>query len=517
MDLDSLGSAAIPGDSPAGEDVRGGTAFEALQVEIDRPNDTANPGLTDWSNVIHLAAKITAEEGKDLLVASYLAVGLMKQQAVPGFARGLKVLHDMIVTHWDGLFPPARRMRGRRNALQYWLDQCDEILRAASPAPLDQAEVDAMLQQIDGIDTLLREKDDEPPGVFRLASLVKGFPVRAEAPPEPEPSDSGSEADGAGTQADTPAQAWSAAPDTPNTWNEAMTLAVEGLERVRIAAAFMIDSDPSSPIPYRASRWAAWTPIEEMPAADGETTGIPAPDPSAVEALANLVDTGQHEGVLRLVEYHVLEAPFWLDLNCAQAKSLSALGEAYQPILAAIRAETSALLARLPGLETLRFADGTPFASDETRAWLAAGSATGDSPGPAAGGTSRALRKAMDTATALAGQGDLPGAAATLQRAIEGSPLARDRFEARVCLCDLLLQQQAMPNPWPYVRGILEDIDRHALDEWDPALAVACLRVVYAGISMGGEASAGTSSADDVLKRIARIDFAQALQCSGAI
>lgn len=517
MDLDSLGSAAIPGDSPAGEDVRGGAAFEALQAEIDRPNDTANPGLTDWAQVVHLAGKITAEEGKDLLVGSYLAVGLMKQQAVPGFAPGLKVLHDMIVTHWDGLFPPARRMRGRRNALQYWLDQCDEILRAANPAPLDQAEVDAMLQHIDGIDTLLREKDDEPPGVFRLASIVKGFPVRVEEPPAPEPSESGADAGDDGAEAGAPAQAWAAAPETPTTWGEAMALAVDGLGRVRIAAAFMIDSDPLSPIPYRASRWAAWTPIEEMPAADGETTGIPAPDPSSVATLGQLVDGGQHEGVLRFVEYNLPEAPFWLDLNHAQAKSLEALGEAYQPILAAIRAEASALLARLPGLETLRFADGTPFASDETREWLAAGSGTGSSPGPAAGGASRELRKAMDAATALAGQGDLPGAAAMLQRAIERSPLARDRFEARVCLCDLLLQHQALPNPWPYVRGILEDIDRHALDEWDPALAVAGLRVVYAGISMGGEASAGTSSADDVLKRIARIDFAQALQCSGAI
>lgn len=517
MDLDSLGSAPIAGENPAGEDVRGGAAFEALQAEIDRPNDTANPGVTEWPKVVDLSARILAGEGKDLLVASYLAVGLMKQQAVPGFARGLKVLHDMIVTHWDGLFPPARRMRGRRNALQYWLDQCDEILRAASPSPLDQAEVDAMLQHIDGIDNLLREKDDEPPGVFRLASLVKGFPVKVEAPPEPEPADASGEAasDDAGAQAG--AGSAGAAPQPPGNWSEAMALAVDGLSRVRMAADFMIESDPLSPIPYRASRWAAWTPIEELPAADGDITGIPAPDPATVEAVSALVEGGEHERLLRVVEYNLPEAPFWLDLNCIEARALEALGEAYQPIVAAIRAETSALLARLPGLETLRFADGTPFASEDTREWLAAGNAAGTGGSPAAAGTSRELRKAMDAAIALAGQGDLPAAATMLQRAIERSTLARDRFEARVCLCDLLLQQQALSNPWPYVRGILADIDRHALDEWDPALAVAGLRVVYAGISMGGEASAGASSADDVLQRIARIDFAQALQCSGAV
>lgn len=514
MELDSLGSAPIAGDNPAGEDVRSGPAFEALQAEIDRPNDTANPGLTEWSKVVDLAGRITAEEGKDLLVASYLAVGLMKQHAVPGFASGLKILRDMILTHWDGLFPPARRMRGRRNALQYWLDQCDEILRGADTAPIEQAAIDAMLQHIDEIDTLLREKDDEPPGVFRLASLVKGFPVKAAEAPEPPPAAPDETAD---ASQDAGATTPSAAPVAPSTWDEAMALALDGLGRVRMAADFLIDSDPLNPLPYRASRWAAWTPIIEMPAADGDTTAIPPPDPADVEALANLVDGGQHETVLRFVEFKVHEAPFWLDLNHAQVRSLQSLGDAYLPIAAAVHAETSALVARLPGLEKLRFADGTPMASPDTAEWLAtAGSGPAAGNTPAAGGSSRDLQQAIDAAAALAAQGETGAAAALLQRAIEGSTLARDRFEGRVSLCDLLLQQQALPNPWPYVRGILEDIDRHALEEWDPALALSGLCVVYAGISMGGEASAGASSADDVLQRIARIDFTQALRCSGA-
>src|SRR5690606_6010239 len=60
---------------------------------------------------------------------------------------------------------------------------------------------------------------------------------------------------------------------------------------------------------------------------------------------------------------------FWLDLNLASFTALSNL-PAGQAAAAAVQQETAALLARMPALPTLCFADGSPFADARTQAWL---------------------------------------------------------------------------------------------------------------------------------------------------
>ena len=512
MEIDAVGSEPIAGDNPAGSDVRGSAEFEALQAEIDRPNDTANPGQIDWSNVIKLGTGITATQGKDLLVGSYLAVGLIHQHQVPGFALGLKVLRDMIVTHWDGLFPPARRMRGRRNALQYWLDQCDELIRALSPPPLEPALVEAMLQHVDDIDAVLREKDDEPPGVFRLSGLIKGFPLIVEEAQAPEPSESSADTRDSG------AATGLAQPGPPRSLDEAIEVAGTGLSTLRMAGDFLLEADLTHPLPYRISRWSAWSMVSDLPYADGGTTMLQPPHYTAVDAAAAMAAAGEHEAMVRFVEAQLPENALWLDLNRMQAQALEAMGEAYVAAASAVRMETTLLVVRLPGIEQLRFSDGMTFASAETLEWLAA-SATGGGGGASAGqraGPSKAIQEAISAAAGLVAEGNLPGAMAVLQRGINQAPLARDRFHARVSLCSHLIEQQAVPNPWPYVRGLLDDIDRHRLDEWDPALAISGLRLVYSALAASGDAAAaGPLNADDILQRIARIDCAQALEVSG--
>ena len=369
MDLNELGGHSISAEHPAGEDVRAGPEFEALTAEIDRVNDTANPGQTDWNTVIKLATDILSTQGKDLLVASYLAVGLMRQKPVEGFAQGLRVLRDMMVQHWDGLFPPAKRMRGRRNALQYWLDATEELMRDANPAPLEQAQVDAMQACIDDIDNLLREKDDEPPGVFHLSSIVKGFPVREEAPPpppEPEPS-----ADGEASAATNAGETTALVIGPIESSDDAGRVIESGFTVLRSAADYLIENEPANPLGYRISRWIAWSRIGGIEVDESGTTMFPAPDANYVDMLVSVAGAGDPQSALRFAETQLPENPLWLDLNRCAAQALQALGEDHAAAAQAILLETALVAARLGG-GSLRFSDGTPFASPETQQWLAA-------------------------------------------------------------------------------------------------------------------------------------------------
>ena len=117
MELSSLGKDPIQPDQPAGSDVRYEPEYEKLQAEIDKLSlPSASAGI-DWKKVSDLATSILAHKSKDLLVASYLAVSQVHMRHIEGLADGLVVIHDLITTYWDGLFPPKKRMRGRVGAL----------------------------------------------------------------------------------------------------------------------------------------------------------------------------------------------------------------------------------------------------------------------------------------------------------------------------------------------------------------------------------------------------------------
>jgi type VI secretion system protein VasJ len=124
MNLESireLGKKAIPGEFPAGRDVRELEGFLALQGEIDRSQSISASGAVDWKKVEKLSEELLDREGKDLLVACYLSVALTRTGGPPGFLAGIKVMADLVEDYWETLFPPLKRRRGRRNASSWWL------------------------------------------------------------------------------------------------------------------------------------------------------------------------------------------------------------------------------------------------------------------------------------------------------------------------------------------------------------------------------------------------------------
>jgi len=507
MELSELGSHPISAEHPAGADVRGGPDFEALQGEIDRVNDAANPGQPDWPKVVSLATTILSTQGKDLLVASYLAVGLMKQRPVEGFAQGLRLLRDTCIGHWDGMFPPLTRLRGRRNALQYWLDAIDVLLRDVTTDPLEQEAVDAMKACVDDLDALLREKDPEAPGIFRLSSIVNGFPVRVDVSPEAEAA-----------QAAT-AAAETAAADAERvieTAEDAQATLETGFAQLRRAADFLSVNDPTDPISYRISRWIAWSRVAGIPADEGGTTIVPPPDTNYVEMLAAVEGAGDATASLGFAETQFANYPLWLDLQRCAALALQALGPEYAACALAVRQECSLFAARV-NAAALKFSDGMPLASPATQQWLAeagAGASAGGG-GNAQPALSRELADAMKRAAELAGNGDILGAATVLQRGIGKAPNAKERFQGRVRLAELLVRAQSLANPWPFVQPLFEDIERHRIEEWDPVLAVSVLRLVYLAVSAAGEMAPSSPTTNDLLKRIALLDYAEALRLTG--
>jgi type VI secretion system protein ImpA len=108
VDFDRL-MAPISGDSPCGADLRWDNVYE--EVKRNRPKDDRDafglaPETTpDWQPLVELTSETLASQSKDLMLAAWLAEGLVHKHGFAGFRDGLKLINGLLEAFWDGLYP----------------------------------------------------------------------------------------------------------------------------------------------------------------------------------------------------------------------------------------------------------------------------------------------------------------------------------------------------------------------------------------------------------------------------
>ena len=508
MDLLTLGKEPISGSPPTGADVRYLPEFEELQQEIDKLSNPAASGGADWKKVDRLASELLANKGKDLLVASYLAVAQTHLSQVEGFAVGLRIYRDLLEQFWEDLYPTKKRMRGRIAAVEWWLERSDAAFQSLKVTPLPAARIEEFRQDLSKIDELLRGYLEEPPLLRPLEKFIESIPIEAEKKPEP---------DGVTPQAKAAAPAAATAPSTVDeivSHADAEKVLQGALESIRRAGDYLQRESLSDPLAYRLRRLASWSSVDATPPATDGRTIVPPPDPNVRTMLTELQDKGDWQALVEMSEEKIAESIFWLDLNRFAAEGLNGLGDPYQDARNAVCQETAFFLLRLSGIENLSFSDGTPFADADTRRWLkgvglGAGAATG-APGPSAGtGEGDRLAAAVKKAEELAKK-KLPEAVSSVQQELRSSFSKRDQLLWRMALSQILMQAKKAELALPHLEAILRDIDLYRLEEWDPDLAVKGLRMVWSGFSTQSDDSS-RDKASDVMNRLARLDPAGAL------
>lgn len=506
-----LGSRPIAGAQPAGAELRDEPAFERLEVELAKLASPVHSASLDWNQVNTLAVELLSTKGKDLLVACYLTGGLLETRGLAGLADGVEVVADMLQTYWDKLYPPLRRIRGRRNAMQWLIDRIQQRATETDWASLPPQEMELVTRLTAGlmsIDAVLAEKDDEAPSIRAITALVNNIQVIQEEvapPPAPAPAPAS-----AGSAAATPVAA--AAPSAaPQSGAEAERALDDACVRLGNIGGWLLADDNSNALPYRLDRLAAWTALTVLPPADKGQTRLPAPISQITDALARLETSQSDADIIEFTEAQLAAFPFWLDLNCRCAAALARLGAKFDAARLEVCGETARLVARLPGLEKLAFAGGMPFADGETLDWLAGlGSGPSNAAPAGAGGEKQAsVAAAVANARKLAANDDLEGAAAGLQQQLALQTSAKDQLVLQIRLCELLLEHRPGAALKAFAQGLVASIDRHDLAVWDPALALDGLAVAY-GVMARKEDDRQTAEA--LLKRIVALDAGAAVR-----
>jgi len=110
IDLEAL-LTEIPGDNPAGQDLRYEGTYDTLQAHM-REDDDLEQGdwqretkAADWRAVIETATEALATKSKDLQIAAWLTRALGKRYGFAGLRDGFQLLRELEERFWDTLYP----------------------------------------------------------------------------------------------------------------------------------------------------------------------------------------------------------------------------------------------------------------------------------------------------------------------------------------------------------------------------------------------------------------------------
>lgn len=507
MNLESLGKEPISQDQPVGSDIRFEPLFEELQSEVGKLSSISGPGSVDWGKVIKLSSEILSEKSKDLLVASYLAVALIYNRQTEGLAIGLKIYQDLLETFWDRLYPA--KMKGRTGAVEWWIEKAEGALKQVKQRTLPGDQLNALKERLEKIEGFLSRSLEEPPSFRPLQDELETLsPPPPEKPKEAPPP-----------QAEKTLRQEPEAPIALTTSQDAQKALNQGLQKIREAANFLHQENLSNPLPYRWSRIILWSNVEALPPATNGQTRIPPPPAQVKNVLSELTHRGDHEGLIKSAEGKLSQFIFWIDLNRFVSEGLANLGEKYEKAKEAVIEETAFLLHRLSGLEHLSFSDGTPLADSETKQWIkeialkgAGAEAVSSTPATIATPQEKhPIEKEVEEAQALIKKGKLLEAIEGLQQKFQHSSSQREKLLWRLALCRLLVKNKQVKVALPHLDQILKEIDFFRLEEYDPEIAIKCLKAVWIGLSAQSDPSS-KEKASEVLQRIAKLDLTEAIR-----
>ena len=528
MDYLNLGIAPIAGDSPAGSDCRYEPDFESLQAEIDKLSSPTASGKVDWDRIVQWSAKILSDLSKDLTVAGYLAVGLVRRRQVEGLDAGIQVLRDLVENYWDTLYPVKKRMRGRTGALTWWLEKTTEVIEGLNPKPLPAEQVQRLQDNLQALDAFLGQNMPEPPLLRPLQRQIERFPVQKEAP---SPSQERTTEPAAETDRQTAPPAEQSAPTaapqaaapvptveaaSPASAQDAQKSIDTAIQLMRQASHFLLQQDLKDPSAYRYRRMAAWSRIDALPPNKDGVTQIPPPAPQVVGALSELRDAANWSALIETIEQQrVSQFIFWFDLHWMVSEALQQLGPDYQPALQAVCRETAYFLQRLPGIEKLAFSDEMPFAEAQTLNWLGtmpAGASYGGAAGEnAATDGGQNLNASIQEALALARKKKAAEAVDLLFRKLVLAPSRCEQTRWRLGIAQVLMVAKKGPAALPHLEQVVADVDTFKLERWDPQLALEGLTLAWKGFSSEG-GKAHQDQAQELLSRIARLSPVEALR-----
>ena len=534
----TLGTAPIPGDSPAGINARYESAYEQLNAELAKLESVSGEKV-DWHVIEQLSAQLLSSVSKDFAVASYLTYALTVQQGYSGLRSGFSVINDLIDHFWESGFPAVSRLRGRKSPLEWLAEKL--CLYVASNPPSAPAYSDSIecYNLLKNIDFSLRDRmQDSAPELAELNRALKqikqsaefelqkvssasqpvtqvanpdnhsaasALPVPDTTPPTEAPAvahaTSAAVASAAPVSAPKPPVSQ---PEPQRKSAEAVTASAVTIDSSELAseadakrllrqiqdaqrqlASYYAAQKAADPRRYRLSRSALWDGIDKLPPAKDGKTQLPKPPVDKLQKCEDLLHSKQFTELLQQAEVQATKLPYWFDGNRYIAEALAELGGEYLAARDALLDEISQFIKRVPGIADLHYSDGTPFASDTTKFWLKSLATTEAVDTPAG---SDALSDVLAAAGKAAASGKLPQALEILRR--DYAPVnSREKYRIRLASAELILNSGKPVVAIPLLEQLIQQGEAIAAEDWEPDFFAHAYDLLVKAYSASGNTS----------------------------
>ncbi|MGF6092972.1 type VI secretion system protein TssA [Pseudomonas sp. 18173] len=341
----------ISDESPVGEDPGYDDDFQCMREEVNKLSGA------DAELVMQLAQKLLTQRCKDLRVATYYLWARLHKDGEAGLADGLELLAALIERYAEQVLP--LRPNSRKMALE-WLTSA-KVLDCLSLYPevvKDEAE-----RTVTALAWLERGLDAWPQGQRpALDALYGALSARL--------------AQSGGVDALVPQN--SASHDANAQAGAAAAMAIKSgrdlLDSGRALAGYLREQPQGWLAAHRLMKSLRWDTVQQTPPQDANgLTRLTPPRGDYRAQLKRLYLQQSWSELLDQVERIYAEGVnhFWLDLQWYACQALSKQPAPQDSWADIAKRDLGMFLDRLPGLETLCWSDGTPFADETTREWIA--------------------------------------------------------------------------------------------------------------------------------------------------
>lgn len=482
----------ISDGSPAGEDAASSESYFKLDMEVAKVTP-------DYKVCIDLASEILKDISKDLRVASWLCLAWYRTDNLPGLKNGISLMLELLKAFKGDLFPkkPAHRSK----AIQF-IDT-SRFVKLVERETIDAGSAPTVI----ALESLLKELAEEGekqfpenvPNLKELTGIISGFKEEAEQmAKKPE-----AEAKPAEVPRSPTAQEQAAPPPPPEKKpapkpagapaDLAMGSEGEALSSLKKILKFYLQHEDESiryrPHVFGISRTLVWGKLT-LPSSEKSVTALTAPDAAIVSTLQQWVGERNWSKLIPAIEQNFLneDSPFkyWLTAQRWLCEALEQVGGNGRTAVDEILFQAARLLTRFPDLSVLKFDDNTPFADDETQAWINERVKTllGGGKGqemilpPIIGEEYDSISEEFKAACA-----ELPEKfeenMERMQQAISSDTRRRGRFLRILSLANFCIHANKHSLAKVHLAQLMQKIEDYQLTEWEPALCAGVWESAY--------------------------------------
>lgn len=451
---------------PCGDDPRYLDDFLLIKQEIDKLQGN------DYPRVVKLCQELLAVKSRDLRIAGYLLLASVYVDGMSGLLEAARGYQLLLQTCWSDCHP---QKPGPRLAALNWINHAKLESYARQHGETASAQQLTELRTIiDGVNTHFAQTlGEQAPRWTVLDKWLQAGLKRSQSQPSPPRAGDPLKAAIASEDLVKDFEAAPAESLSSPLSSQATTLNSERelTHLTRCIRDYLLQNgDYLRAVAYtRSLRWAQLT----LPPHQQGATRVPAPRPTALNELNQLLAGGEQLALLLLCEKLFLEPGGHLALDLQRHACNAAQAMGHKELARLICDQTGALLRRLPELAGLRFENGQPLAEPATRQWLDSlnahqkASATGEQ--TAAQGSTQ-LAEQIAAARRLVQSKQLPAALGVLKTCLAEND--KQRLLLQLAMARICLEAGRPEVAQPVLDELQATVEEKALHLWDQDLAL---------------------------------------------